>query len=101
MTQVNSYFEDVEVTNLSLEEREKVRNEHINRLGFKNFATGWENGKMFYTFWYVGDQTLSILEQLTTEERDIMVKARSMSCLPEQGNGTNPKPETSGKRWHP
>ncbi len=95
MSQVNSYFEDVDVTDKSDEEKRKIKSEYMSRLGFKNFASGWDKNRMFYTFWYVGDQTLSIIEQLCTEEHGELVKAITRNQHLQQGNGTNPKPETS------
>ena len=94
MTQQNSYFIDVDVTDKSDEEKRKIKSEYMGRLGFKNFASGWDKNRMFYTFWYVGDQTLAIVEQLSTEEIDTITKAKSMSCLPEPEQGSEtPKPK--------
>lgn len=54
MAQVNSYFIDVDVTNKSDEEKRKIKSEYMSQVGFKDFATGVEKGKKFYTFWYCG-----------------------------------------------
>src|ERR1700690_3428241 len=94
MNQQNSYFVDVEVTHLTIEERQKVKAEYISRKAFISFSTGWENQhtlqeKMFYTFWYSkgtqeghvkqrvsDDQTLQFLHELFEVEFDELVKVK-------------------------
>jgi hypothetical protein len=53
----DQYHVDVDVTNMTHEERQKVLSDHKSKKGFINFSTGWENQftpneKMFYIFWY-------------------------------------------------
>ncbi len=57
----NQYHLDVDVTNMTEEERLKVLSEYKSKKGFLSFSTGWENQytpkeKMFYTFWYEGEK---------------------------------------------
>jgi len=101
MTQQNSYFIDVEVTHLTPEERQKVKSEYVGRQCFINFSTGWEKGKMFYTFWYTtekqeglmkhvvtDDKTLEVLHELFVMEFDEIVKVKRFDI---QGSGHNGK----------
>lgn len=54
---INMTYIDVEVTDMSQDERLKVLSEYKSKKGFLSFSTGWENQftpneKMFYIFWY-------------------------------------------------
>jgi hypothetical protein len=49
---INMTYIDVDVTNMSQDERLKVISDYKNKKGFLSFSKGWEKLKMFYTFWY-------------------------------------------------
>lgn len=100
----HSYI-DVDITDMTPEERHKVKFDYKGRQGFIDFSTGYENQhttqeKMVYTFWFENkedtvtdhpiseDKTLEVLEQLFFIEYDELIKVRGNI----QGNG-----ELSGK----
>jgi hypothetical protein len=45
----------------------------MNKLGFINYSTGWEKGKMFYTFWYAKEKPIDNVKQNVSNDHTVEV----------------------------
>ncbi len=55
------YCIDVDITNMTFEQRMHVLGEHIHKKGFIKLSKGWSNQhtpkeRMWYIFWYEGEK---------------------------------------------